>query len=61
MTLEDLNFKETPEEYIKDSQPIFSEQTLNINGFEGFQQQPKDQVVQQEWPRYSKAIRFINS
>ena len=37
MTLEDLNFKETPEEYIKRfATNIYSEQTLNINGFEGF-------------------------
>ena len=37
MTLEDLNFKETPEEYIKRfATNIYSERTLNINGFEGF-------------------------
>jgi predicted Zn-dependent protease len=37
MTLEDLNFKETPEEYIKRfATNISSEKTLNINGFEGF-------------------------
>ena len=37
MTLEDLNFKETPEEYIKRfATNIYSEQTLNISGFKGF-------------------------
>jgi len=37
MTLEDLNFKESPEAYLKRFAPNFYEgQVLNINGFEGF-------------------------
>ena len=37
MTLEDLNFKETPEEYLKRFAPYtFEDQSLNINGFDGF-------------------------
>ena len=37
MTLEDLNFKESPEAYLKRFAPYSYEgQVLNINGFEGF-------------------------
>jgi predicted Zn-dependent protease len=37
MTLEDLNFKESPEDYLKRfAQNIYDEQILNINGFKGY-------------------------
>ena len=37
MTLEDLNFRETPEEYLKRfAQNVIEEDDLNINGFKGY-------------------------